>query len=558
MKSKQFRIVIAIYIITAFLIFMLHVAASAPVESRIKPYLDDLDFNATRAYDYAYTLAKNFPYRPTGSEGAHEAFKWIRSELEKLGYETHVQEFDVTLVEPKRGRNVYAILRGEIEEAIGVLVNYDMAPTSVEAASDTAGHVGVLLELANALRYYDNRRSIVFAFVDSEEWGMQGAKYFVENYAGPPLRTVIVAEDLTVGNLTSIYLESMGQFRGYSPLWLRLLCRDVGKALNIPVIDPVGFEEYILRTVRISFTDQGPILAKGISSIEVSTRGDSPELARNVYHTPEDRMENMRTSSFETYGMYTKALLLSLDKADEIPDYEPDYLMVEDGRYLSGPFTYLAPAMLLLPLLLYLSYERKDRREIVMGLLVIVGCFSGLVVGFVLVVLSPTLGVIPAYDTYPPPPRHPFLYSPNPLLFALFLTPPVAATILLNRKVRDKRPSTAAVLLVLILSVLLSMYYNHYATVTLLSQAIFLWPWIPYIRRRIIKVVLLLGGMSVFLLLLIQFGEIIFLGPLITWYLLLGAAYGQFSMTGNVIFSLVAAVALYLAMNRAPIERSRV
>ena len=45
-------------------------------------------------------------------------------------------------------------------------------------------------------------------------------------------------------------------------------------------------------------------------------------------------MENMRISSFETYDRYLKALLLSLDKAGEIPVYEPDYLMVEDGKYI--------------------------------------------------------------------------------------------------------------------------------------------------------------------------------------------------------------------------------
>uniref|UniRef100_A0A7C5YFP2 M28 family peptidase n=1 Tax=Caldiarchaeum subterraneum TaxID=311458 RepID=A0A7C5YFP2_CALS0 len=143
--------------------------------------------------------------------------------------------------------------------------------------------------------------------------GMHGAKHFVENYEGPALKAVIVAEDPTIGNITAIYLESMGQFKGYSPLWLRKLCRDVGEFLGITVQDPYGFEEYVYRAVDISFTDQGPILANGIPAIEVSSRGDNPELAATIYHTPLDVMEYMRPRSFDVYGRYVYTFLKSLD-----------------------------------------------------------------------------------------------------------------------------------------------------------------------------------------------------------------------------------------------------
>ncbi|MEM4281690.1 MAG: M28 family peptidase [Candidatus Caldarchaeum sp.] len=224
-------------------------------------------FNATRAYEYAYKLATSFPYRPTGSDGTLQAFLWIWNALSSMGYQVLVQEFEVTIEERKIGRNMYAVLAGDKPEAIAVLANYDMVPMSFQAASDTAEHVGVLLELARSMKESSTNRGVVFAFVDSEEWGMQGAKHFVERYEGPLLKAVVVAEDLTVGNLVSIYLESMGQFTGYSPLWLRKLCRDVGKHLNVDVVDPSRVEEYVYRAVDISFTDQGPVIAKMIQSV---------------------------------------------------------------------------------------------------------------------------------------------------------------------------------------------------------------------------------------------------------------------------------------------------
>ena len=90
-----------------------------------------------------------------------------------------------------------------------------------------------------------------------------------------------------------------------------------------------------------------------------------------------------------------------------------------------------------------------------------------------------------------------------------------------------------------------STLFNRFGTVTLLSQALMLWPWIPYARRRTTRAVLLVGGTAVFVMLLVQFGELIYLGPLIVWYILLGVAYGQFALTGNLIFSLLASVMTY-------------
>jgi len=548
LKLQSIKTVVTSYILAVAILLAIHIIAASPIDYKPSPYSGEIKFNASSAYWYAYKLAKDFPYRPTGGDDTYRAFRWIEDEMHRLGLDVYTQEFTVNLEGPKIGRNIYAIQYGELNEAIAVLVNYDMAPTSYEAASDTASHVGVVMELANSLKGYRNRRSIVYVFVDSEEWGMQGARYFVKNYKGPPLKVVIVPEDLTAGNLTKIYLESMGQFKGYSPLWLRILSREVGDRLGVQVIDPVGFEEYLLRAVDISFTDQGPVIAEGIPSIEVSTRGDDPELARRIYHTPEDRMEYMDVGSFETYGRYLYVLLLSLDMMEEIPGYEPDYLMVDDGKYITGGITYLTSLILLTPLLVHLLYLLRMGDNPLRSLLEISMYFLGFIAGFILVMYSPLLGLVPAYDTYPPPPRHPYLYSPNPVVFLLFLAPP-AVTIAAMRKIRGAEPpSPSAIPITLLVTAIFSILYNRYGTIALLSQALTLWPWIPHVRPRIAKVILLVGGFTVFIILLVQFGHILYLGPLILWYLLLGVAYGQFKLIGNLIFSIAAAVMSYLLL----------
>ncbi|MEN3047524.1 MAG: M28 family peptidase [Candidatus Caldarchaeales archaeon] len=524
--------------VAAFL--LLHLV-SEPVVPEVEAVVPEIGFNATRAYEYAAELATRFPYRPTGSEGALQASNWIGDRLREMGYEVKVQEFEVVIGQPRKGRNVYASLRGSVPEAVVVLANYDMAPTSHQAASDTAGHVGVLLELARSMREVPNRREIVFAFVDSEEWGMQGARHFVERYEGPPIRAVVVAEDLTVGNLTSIYLESMGQFSGYAPLWLRRLCRDVGDRLGVRVEDPSGLWEYIYRAVDISFTDQGPIIARGIPAIEVSSRGDAPELAREVYHTPRDTMENMRVNSFEAYGRFVYALLKSLDEAGRISPYDDDYLAL-DGQYAPGLVTYIAPAVLAIPVVVHAA-SLRERREVKGAFLELSVYATSFAASFSLVSASPALGLISRYDTYPPPPRHPYLYSPDPLLFALFVAPPVAAAVLFRPR---GRAHPFPPMVALSVAAVASLLHNRFGTVVLLAPIVTLWPWIPFARQWPVKALLLVSGLSTFLMLLIEFGERILLGPLIAWYLLLGVAYGQFQMTGNLIAALVAGVMTYL------------
>lgn len=93
---------------------------------------------------------------------------------------------------------------------------------------------------------------------------------------------------------------------------------------------------------------------------------------------------------------------------------------------------------------------------------------------------------------------------------------------------------------------ILSLFYNRFATVVIFAPILLLLPWMPYLRKRLSKSVLLFAGLSMFILLLASFGERIFLGHLITRYVLLGVAYGQFHSFGNMLTAMTGAAMLYL------------
>ncbi|MEM0440569.1 MAG: M28 family peptidase [Candidatus Caldarchaeum sp.] len=169
-KQSDIKLLLMVSVACILLFVTVHFVAE-PIISEIPVTRSDIRFNATKAYEYASKLATSFPNRHTGSDGAFQAFIWLQDELRGMGYEVYVQEFEVMIEDRRKGRNLYVIHESDRAEAVAVLANYDMAPMSFQAASDTAGQVGVLLELVRSIKEVSTNRAVVFALVDSEEWG---------------------------------------------------------------------------------------------------------------------------------------------------------------------------------------------------------------------------------------------------------------------------------------------------------------------------------------------------------------------------------------------------
>ncbi|MGH2627347.1 MAG: M28 family metallopeptidase, partial [Anaerolineales bacterium] len=361
-------------------------------------------FDAAGAHRQAGRLAEGFPYRPTGSSGAAAAARWLEAEFRALGLQVGTQRGEallggrrVTLV------NVYAVSPGRRRETVAVVANFDMAPTSYQAASDTAAGVGVLLELARVLAREPHERTLVFVAPDGEEWGMLGARLFAFDPPVPgPLVASVVVEDLAIGGLVRLIPTMTGQFRGYTPMWLREVARRATQAEGIEFADPPSVLEYADRAVLISATDQGPLLAAGIPSIELTTEGDHPVLQDEIYHAPGDRMELMRVDAFAAFGRIAERMVRTLDPIT-IPREEAG-VRLSDGRYASGWPLRLAQVGLFLPLLIAtLATTRRD--PWLRGFVETLRRFAILLAMYGAVRALPALGLLPGYELYPPPPK---------------------------------------------------------------------------------------------------------------------------------------------------------
>ena len=143
----------------------------------------DADFVAEQApkvdAEFAYELAvKNVAIGPrsSGSDGALKSARWIKSEIDNLGYKAKIRGFRARTPEGMvTFRNVLANHAGKSDRFILVGCHYDTkklaATPGFEGANDGASGVGLLLAMMRAIKDYDSlpQLSMKFAFFDGEE-----------------------------------------------------------------------------------------------------------------------------------------------------------------------------------------------------------------------------------------------------------------------------------------------------------------------------------------------------------------------------------------------------
>jgi len=517
------------------------------------PLSSKFSSNYNEAYNLGKYLAKNFPNKFSGSEDIKMASNWIKGNLDNWGYQTHIQEFKAILGKEVNLINIIAIKKGKSDEQILILTNFDQTPTSYESASDTSAAVGVVLALAHTISEEILNKTIVFAFVDGEEWGMVGASYLIENYPFSKFPSVgIIIEDLAVGKAIAISADPIGQFKGYSPLWLRELVKACSKNIGIEFIQPSGFEEYVQRAILISFTDQGPLLRYGIPSIQVGTVGDNPELSKEVYHSVKDTYELITLQAIETYTKVSECILRTLDNMSSFPKESNYYLLINENKVIGLPTLLIAQILLLTPLyFVSISQIRKvEKKEILCYLFT----FLILIFSYIFAKLFPIFNIIPYYELYPPPPRHPMLYQPNYfaiitwLFVTLFL---LYLTYLIHKRIKPES-NKAIITNIAILSILsiISFIYNSFGATLLLLPAVYLWMFVKvrssFIGKIINCVLIILGGTMIYLLVYVYSQRIYLDIFLMFWYLFLGVTYNLFTIESMILYISILAIGIRL------------
>lgn len=133
--------------------------------------------------------------RKTGTKGAEAARRFIIRQMEdvkakslKKGYR-HAFKFVNNAGDSIQGENVIAYIRGDQEGAIVITAHYDhlgiINGEVFNGADDNASGVAAMLGMMEYFRSHKPRHTIVFAALDGEEMGLQGAKAFLKDESIP-------------------------------------------------------------------------------------------------------------------------------------------------------------------------------------------------------------------------------------------------------------------------------------------------------------------------------------------------------------------------------------
>jgi hypothetical protein len=344
-------------IILFLLLSALTLTACAPApEFDISVTPADIKFNRERAFAVETEFATTFTNRHSNTSANLAATEWIRSQFKARGWTCSYDEWEATLYsEIWPLRNVVCSLKGQQPQEILVVAHHDQAPTTIQGANNDASGIAILLELAEIFAAEGPPAyGLVFVATDAEEWGMLGARRFVQTHPNPDN----FIAGFSLDNLGRPYhdgvdIEQLGQARDYGRIWVPLLAQESGRAagaqgdlhLRLPI------DQMIDQAAPISFMDQGPMVAAGIPAIGLTGRipattrpvpdkecRERPDVDNYValdfelWHSPEDTMDCQSAAALATPGIIAEATLRQLLSMESFPQESGPYVYLDSSR----------------------------------------------------------------------------------------------------------------------------------------------------------------------------------------------------------------------------------
>ncbi len=230
------------------------------------------------ALDHVRVLAHDIGPRPAGTRSDRRASRYIQTWFEELGYTSTRRRF--TLPQGGHSWNVIARVPGApTASPIVIGAHYDTVAGS-PGANDNASGVGVLIDLADALRNSPHASSVTLVAFGAEEFQPGTGKHHVGSDAyvrrmsdadRDALRAMVSAD--MVGKARRFIVARLaGSRRGAS----RLLADAVRSEGMRPKVRVLG-----------DISDHGPFARAGMPAAFLWT-GDEPN-----HHQPSDRMRNL-------------------------------------------------------------------------------------------------------------------------------------------------------------------------------------------------------------------------------------------------------------------------
>ena len=328
-------------------------------------------FNARSALELAQELSTDYPDRSPGSPGAAAAAAWYEAQLSPYGLATEVERYRATI--PGRGtrefQNLVTIVPGSSPEEIVIAAHRDNLGVGA-GADDNASGTGALIELARSYAQTPiagpsapapvrPTHTLVFLSTDGGAFGGIGADRFA---AASPYRHgafAFVDLDAIAGPGPPRLQIAANTARSPAESLVQTASARITEQAGVPPVRPPAWQQLVALAFPYSLYEQGPVLARGIPALTLTTAGDLPPAP--VGDTPR-RLNGARIA---VIGRSAQQLLGSLDQGLELAQGTTSYVYLGQ-RIVRGWAIELVLVAMLLPYLVVTVdlFARCRRRRI--------------------------------------------------------------------------------------------------------------------------------------------------------------------------------------------------
>lgn len=257
--------------------------------------------------------------RKTGTKGAEMARTYLTGRLKEIGLKPYPgqagyeQNFEIkgrngaTTIQ---GKNLIAYVPGKTENVIVISAHYDhigvIKNEVFNGADDNASGTAALLQFAKYFAKNKPNNTLIFAFFDGEEMGLQGAKAFVAN---PPVALDKIKLNINMDMIShndKQELYAAGTFK-YPQLKSYLTITNPNLKLLLGHDDPkMGQDDWTNQS------DQGAFNAKNIPFIYFGVEDHKD------YHKATDEYQNINKTFFIDAANAIQEVILNIDKQRDI------------------------------------------------------------------------------------------------------------------------------------------------------------------------------------------------------------------------------------------------
>ena len=253
--------------------------------------------------DLSILAADDMQGRAVGTDGNARARAYIIDRLEAMGVEPvgdsyeHGFSFEMPRTREKvDGTNILARIEGASDSARTMVVSAHFDHEGMRGeqiwngADDNASGVASVLAVAEMFMAEPPEHDVIFAFVDAEENGLQGARAFV---ADPPIPVENITFNLNMDMVAMSTDRILWAVGTYHYPYLTPIVEDVASRATVSM--PMGYDEPTEEPGGdwTNLTDSGAFHAAGIPFIYLGVD------FHPHYHQPTDTYENMTLDFFQ-------------------------------------------------------------------------------------------------------------------------------------------------------------------------------------------------------------------------------------------------------------------